>query len=1025
LGQTSAEFGHAVIYLLELLPAGLSADEGGASDVWTDFGRATLVAVYRPDAPGIDLNRAVVAYLIRRGIGVDLDALPAVCDALSVLCSEQAFEAGAIAERLLQQAEESRPSISSALTSTSRGPTASTIDILAVASFLDYVGRNWGSGTLRSFLVTLPQGAERAAKAAVNRSLSRLEGEWWKSLRRQTRAQSGGIGHFLRSSFQYLRPHWRRQLVILLGLGVQLAFQQILPRAQALLIDRAILPRDLHYLAALAVFLLALVALVLLAGVVSDYVRTQVSESVLKSLRERMFAQLQVLSHRFYSRMDTGDIISRFTSDLRSVEQALTNTLSSGLFLILSLILSTVHILLIDWTLAVIVLVSLPLFFVSTRLLGPPAQRASQTYSERNAAVTGVLQEDLAAQPVVKAFNLQATMFQRFSSQAQELYRSAVRLFFLSSLFGVSANLLTALVQVGVLGLGGFFVIQGRMPLGSLFEFLALLGLVIGPVQSLTGILQSIQIATASMDRVEEILNAEPDVRDAPNAATAGPLRRGLAFEGVSFSYRGDQPQLDGVTLEVPAGTSAAFVGPSGSGKSTLISLLTRFYDPDSGRILLDGVDARSVSLRSLRQQIAVVAQESFLFNTSIRENIRFGREDATDAEVEEAARLAEIEEIIQQLPQGYETVVGERGGNLSGGQRQRLAIARGIIRHPSILILDEATSALDPRTENAINHTLSSLARGRTTISVTHRLATAAAADRIFVLDNGRIVESGSHDDLMQADGLYRRMYEEQGNALGDGAQRALAASYLRGVPAFGDLPDQSLSELASALKMEHARAGQELIQAGEPGDRLYLIVSGEVEVLSPNSTEPAGVLATLGPGAYFGEIALLRDVPRTATVRARTELDAFSLDRDALATLLAANPWLRLQLEDVIEARETEIRALVGVAAVRNGAAVATLAVRSPLGGTKLLPLSEAEITIGRNPTNDIVINNERVSRFHARVRRLADGAYELRDSESTNGTFLGGQRVTEPVRLRDGDEMQIGDLTLVFRAAVPAAP
>jgi CRP-like cAMP-binding protein len=168
-----------------------------------------------------------------------------------------------------------------------------------------------------------------------------------------------------------------------------------------------------------------------------------------------------------------------------------------------------------------------------------------------------------------------------------------------------------------------------------------------------------------------------------------------------------------------------------------------------------------------------------------------------------------------------------------------------------------------------------------------------------------------------------------------------------------------------------------------------------------------------------------LLRDVPRTATVRARTELDAFSLDRDALATLLAANPWLRLQLEDVIEARETEIRALVGVAAVRNGAAVATLAVRSPLGGTKLLPLSEAEITIGRNPTNDIVINNERVSRFHARVRRLADGAYELRDSESTNGTFLGGQRVTEPVRLRDGDEMQIGDLTLVFRAAVPAAP
>ena len=804
-----AGFGQADVYLLELLPAGFTSEDGSASGSWADFERGTILAVYRPDAPGIELDRAVIAFLIRRSISVDLALgrryAPRLCPFVLL---------GLLRHGPSQSACWSR------LTSISRQSPTHSHQVAALGRFLPpaywrppvswtiYEGD--GGGALRAFLLALPQGADRAARAASNRSLSRIESEWWKSVVRQSRARSGGIGHFLRSSIHYLRPHWRQQLIILLCLGVQLAFQQILPRAQALLIDKAILPRDLHYLASLAIFLLGLVALVLLAGVLSDYMKTQVSESVLKSLRERMFAQLQVLSHRFYSRMDTGDIISRFTSDLRSVEQALTNTLSSGLFLILSLILSTVHILLIDWTLAVLVLVSLPLFFVSTRLLGPPAQRASKSYSERQAAVTGVLQEDLAAQPVIKAFNLQSTMIERFGAQAQELYRSAVRLFFLSSMFGVSANLLTALVQVAVLGLGGFFVIQGRMPLGNLFEFLALLGLVVGPVQSITGILQSIQIATASMDRVEEILSAEPEIRDAPNAAHTGPLQLGLSFDAVSFSYRGDQPQLDGVTFEVPAGTSAAFVGPSGSGKSTLISLVTRFYDPDSGRVLLDGVDARNLSLASLRQQIAIVAQESFLFNTSIRENIRFGREKATDAEVEEASRLAEIEETIQQLPQGYETVVGERGGNLSGGQRQRLAIARAILRNPSVLILDEATSALDPRTENAINHTLSSLARGRTIISVTHRLATAAAADRIFVLDQGRIVESGSHEDLMQSGGLYQRMYEEQGNALGDGAQRALAVPYLRGVPTFGDLPEQALSELAAALKLEHAAAGK-----------------------------------------------------------------------------------------------------------------------------------------------------------------------------------------------------------------------
>lgn len=1023
----------ARVYLGETLPGPGEDGHVATSGSWVVPEREELWSVYRPDAPGIDLDRAAVRLLVLHATGADLAVAPLLWLGLTGLCAQtagQAPPAPAVNQALISRLGGDPPSFESLWDAAAAGRVQEAS--LPALSFLGFLRDRRGGASLRDFIVTtVESGHDSAARSVYGTSMAGLHKAWWKIVRASAASGAGGISRFLIRSLHYLRPYWLQELGIFFLLLIQLAFQQILPRAQALLIDRAILPRNLHFLLGLAIFLFAMVVLVLLTGVVNDFLTTRVSESVLRTLRERMFERLQSASHRFFSRMESGDILSRFTSDLRSVEQGLTGTLTQGAFLILSLVLSVVHILLLNWILGLLVLACLPLFLVTTKFLGPPANRASMAFSRDQAAITSILQEDIAAQPVVKAYNLQALMMQRFRAQAQALYRSAVRLFFLSALFGVSASLLTTAVQVTVLALGGYFVIQGRLPLGNLIEFSALLGLVIGPVQSVSGLLQGMQVATASMDRVEEILDLEPDVRDAADAVELGPLRYGIRFDDVGFSYGGREPQIEGLSLEIAAGESVVFVGPSGSGKSTAINLLMRFYEPDRGRILFDGQDIAHVTLHSLRRQVAAVFQESFLFNTSVRENIRLGREDASDEEVQRAAVQAEVHEAILQMPQGYENPVGERGAGLSGGQRQRLAIARAIIREPSVLVLDEATSALDPRTAGAVSDTLAGLGKGRTTVSVTHRLATAADADRIFVLDRGRLVEQGTHEDLLEAGGLYRSLYEAQGAGMA-GGQRALEVAYLQGVPLFADLGPGLLGQVAAFLRPERADAGEPVVCMGDESGKLYLIVAGELDVVVPGAGAEEQVLAVLGPGDYFGEIALLRDVRRTATVRARSASQLLSLDKETLQGVFALVPDLRNRLE-----RGLAVRLAAAVPPARPGAQDASppraagpsmLEVHTGPDPGRLFTLDGAATRLGRDPSNDIVLADRTVSAFHARIQRRPDGELELVDCQSTNGTLLNGQPALDAALLRDGDLIQLGWVTLILHgptASGDAAP
>jgi ATP-binding cassette subfamily B protein len=413
------------------------------------------------------------------------------------------------------------------------------------------------------------------------------------------------------------------------------------------------------------------------------------------------------------------------------------------------------------------------------------------------------------------------------------------------------------------------------------------------------------------MKRVRELLEIEPEVTDKVAAQPLPRLSREIEFTAVRFAYAPPVLNLADVSLKIAKGTTIAFVGSSGAGKSTILHLIMRLYDPQAGSVSIDGYDLRQVTINSLRSQIAVVFQESLLFNLSIRENIRLGNPGCTDTAVEAAARLAEIDDFVRRLPHGYDTVVGESGSALSGGQKQRIAIARAIVREPEILILDEATSALDPATEAAINATLKSLGKNRTVIWVTHRLASVVHADRIFVLEAGRVVQQGSHAELLDREGAYRRIWLKQsGFILADSGDKvAVEASRLARVPLLAGLELELLEQLTDLFVTEKYPPGRTVIHQGDEGDRFYLIARGSVSVVRRAGASAETFVTRLQDGDYFGEIALLKKIPRTASVQTETPCIFLSLQAEQFAKFLHRLPQLRPKLEAAYKARMTAL--------------------------------------------------------------------------------------------------------------------
>ena len=498
------------------------------------------------------------------------------------------------------------------------------------------------------------------------------------------------------------------------------------------------------------------------ASYAQTYMISWIGQRALQDLRLQLFAHLQSLSIGFYSRNKTGVLISRITNDVQALDQLVTEGIATLFSATLMLFGTAAILLVLDPGLALITFITFPLLLVASVAFRLASRGAYRLTREKIATVTAYLQETLTGVRVVRAFGQEPRHVQRFAELNDEHREANLKTVYLNAAYFPSVELLSAVATAAILIYGGNQVIEGAATIGVLASFVFYLQSFFDPIQSLSQLYTTYQAGMAALDKIFELLDEEPDLSDKPDAIELPRLRGEIEFDDVSFSYAGHDPALCSVDLHIPPGQTVALVGATGAGKSTLAKLVARFYDPDHGRVLIDGHDLRDVTEHSLRSQLGIVPQEGFLFSGTIRDNIAFGRPAAGDEDVLAAARAVGAHDFIERLPDGYDTEVGERGGQLSAGQRQLVAFARAAAADPRILILDEATSNVDVRTESQIERGLRRLLAGRTALVIAHRLSTIRGAGRIVVLDRSRIVEQGTHDELIEADGAYAKLYRD-----------------------------------------------------------------------------------------------------------------------------------------------------------------------------------------------------------------------------------------------------------------------
>ncbi|MFN8133494.1 MAG: ABC transporter ATP-binding protein [Solirubrobacteraceae bacterium] len=583
-------------------------------------------------------------------------------------------------------------------------------------------------------------------------------------VRRRLR-ETGGRGRKVRGLAELLRPYrWRVAAMfgsLIVGTAATLAPAPLAKLA----IDDGIVPGDLTKLTLVVLAFLAASLLLWGASALQTYLTGWVGQRALQDLRLRIFEHLQTLSIGFYSRRQAGVLVSRMTNDVQALDALVSDGIVTLFQSTLTLIGTTAILVWLDAELALLTFLIFPILLLASLAFRIASADAYRLTREKIAWITSYLQETISGVRVVRAFGQEARHIERFGELNDANRDANMKTVYLNAAYFPGVELLSGVATIGILLYGGTQAIDGAVTIGVLVAFLAALNNFFDPIQQLSNLYTTYQSGMAALDKIFELLDEEPDVTDRHDAVALGQIAGRIQFDGVRFAY-GEGPDaveaLRGIDLDVPPGQTVALVGSTGAGKSTLAKLVARFYDPTAGAVKVDGHDLRHVEAASLRSQLGIVPQESFLFSGTIGENIAFGRPDATPDEVIAAARAVGADAFVDGLPDGYDTQVGERGVQLSAGQRQLVAFARALIADPRILVLDEATANVDIRTENRIEDGLRRLLAGRTAIVIAHRLSTIQRAGRIVVLEHGQIAEQGTHEELLEARGAYWKLYRD-----------------------------------------------------------------------------------------------------------------------------------------------------------------------------------------------------------------------------------------------------------------------
>ena len=569
----------------------------------------------------------------------------------------------------------------------------------------------------------------------------------------------------IRRVLRYFLPYKAKAVVILLFITASALVGLVPPLLIRTIIDRAFADKDMSLLSFLALGMILASLVTGFIGVAQNYLSNLIGQGVMYDMRNHLYRHLQSLHLGFFIGVRAGETITRLNSDVAGIQNVVTGTLVSIVSNMAILATTLVMIFYLSWPLALASVLILPLFIIPTRRVGRIRQDLTRSIQEHRADLVHILQETLSVGGYIlmKLFGQEQGEREKFSEKNREIMRLQIRQALVGRWYFMIMGLFATLGPAMIYWLGGWLVLRDSMTVGTVVAFVAYLSRLYGPASSLASVHVDITASLALFDRIFQYLDITPEIADTPNADVLPTVKGRVEFQDVSFHYREGHPVLEDVSFTVEPGQTVALVGPSGAGKTTITYLVPRFYDPTSGRILLDGLDIRYLTLPSLREQIGIVTQDTFVYHDTVRHNLLCARPDASEEEMEQACRDAQLYDTIMNMPWGFDTIVGERGYRLSGGERQRLAIARVILGNSSLIILDEATSSLDSVSEALIQRALEPLLRDRTALVIAHRLSTILQADQILVIDKGRIAERGRHSELLQKGNLYSQLYQAQ----------------------------------------------------------------------------------------------------------------------------------------------------------------------------------------------------------------------------------------------------------------------